>query len=109
MQANAALPTSESKITEKTKYMINVPEFKVSGVYSSHMVLQRDKEIRIFGFSDTNGSHVRGEFDGETAEASVENNCFTKIMALLPSLIRCIRPRRTGVRQVQRLAVRGRR
>ena len=79
MQVNAALPTNESNTAKKTECAANVKEFKVSGVYSSHMVLQRDKEIRIFGFSDTNGSRVCGEFDGETASAAVENNRFTLI------------------------------
>jgi hypothetical protein len=43
MQTSTALPTNEKKISEKTADGRTVPEFKVSGVFSSHMVLQRDK------------------------------------------------------------------
>lgn len=47
------------------------PDFKVSGIFSSHMVLQRDKPIRVFGFSSRPGSIVSGEFDGEIVSAFV--------------------------------------
>jgi len=49
------------------------PDFKVSGVFTSHMVLQRDNPIRIWGFSNTVGSTVTATFDGETATATVNN------------------------------------
>ena len=49
------------------------PDFKVSGVFSSHMVLQRDVPIHIWGFSNTPGSTVTATFDGETATATVNN------------------------------------
>lgn len=44
------------------------PEFKVSGVFSSNMVLQRDEPILIWGFSDVPGTKVTGEFMGERKE-----------------------------------------
>ncbi len=47
------------------------PAFKVSGAFSSHMVLQRDEPIRVWGFSDTPGSRVAGFFAGETVTAAV--------------------------------------
>ncbi len=47
------------------------PAFKVSGAFSSHMVLQRDEPIRVWGFSDTPGSRVAGHFAGETVTATV--------------------------------------
>ena len=48
----------------------NVP-FKVSGTFSSHMVLQRENPITVHGFSDTPGSRVAGCFMGETATATI--------------------------------------
>lgn len=47
------------------------PDFKVSGIFSSHMVLQRDRPIHIFGFSNRPGTVVTGEFGGERATAAV--------------------------------------
>ncbi len=47
------------------------PAFKVSGVFSSHMVLQRDEPIRVWGFSDTPGSVVTATFMGDTVRATV--------------------------------------
>ena len=53
------------------------PEFKVSGVFTSHMVLQREKTIKIWGFSTHIGTKVAGHFMGETATATVgEDNRF---------------------------------
>ena len=53
-------------------------DFKVSGVFSSHMVLQRERPIRIWGFSNTPGSIVTGEFMGERVTATVnEQNKWT--------------------------------
>jgi sialate O-acetylesterase len=76
MQTSTALPTNEKKISEKTADGRTVPEFKVSGVFSSHMVLQRDKQIRVWGFSQSEGSSVTAEFDGETVCAEVKDNRF---------------------------------
>ncbi|MBQ1258087.1 MAG: hypothetical protein IIX93_12560 [Clostridia bacterium] len=47
------------------------PVFKVSGVFSSNMVLQRDEPIMVWGFSDAPGTKVTGVFMGETAEGIV--------------------------------------
>ncbi len=66
------MPTNEEKTAENISSDSWVcPVFKVSGVFSSHMVLQRDKEILIWGFSDKIGSRVSGSFMGEAREASV--------------------------------------
>lgn len=85
MQINAALPT-EGK-TEKTgkESFFRVPEFKVSGAFGSSMVLQRDKEIKIYGFSDKDGTVVCGEFDGETAKTVVEDSSFTLTFSPRPA------------------------
>ena len=54
------------------------PQFKVSGIFSSHMVLQREKPIKIWGFSTHVGSKIAGHFMGETALATVgKDNRFT--------------------------------
>lgn len=54
------------------------PDFKVSGIFSSHMVLQREKPIRIWGFSNAPGSQVAGCFMDETVTAVVgEDNRWT--------------------------------
>ena len=65
-----ALPTEE-KTTAKESAAWVCPEFKVSGIFSSHMVLQREKPIKIWGFSDTPGSRVAGSFMGETVATTV--------------------------------------
>lgn len=69
-----ALPTNEKKTTAASsdgEHEWVCPAFKVSGVFSSHMVLQRDKPITVWGFSDTPGSQVSGCFDNETVVATV--------------------------------------
>ncbi len=47
------------------------PSFKVSGIFSSNMVLQRDMPIEIWGFSDAEGSTVSGSFGADTATTQV--------------------------------------
>ena len=68
-----ALPTEE-KATAKESAAWVCPDFKVSGVFSSHMVLQREKPIKIWGFSNTPGSRVAGAFMGETVTATVDED-----------------------------------
>ncbi len=81
-----ALPTSEKKLAnENIKNTWVCPEFKVSGVFSSHMVLQREQPILIWGFSTAVGSTVKGEFMGEGSFTTVgENNTWT--LRFLPHL-----------------------
>ena len=85
MEVNAALPTDERKTGTGKEFSRTVPTFKVSGAFSSHMVLQRDKEIKIYGFSDKDGTVIRGEFDGETAETAVSNFSFTLTFSARPA------------------------
>lgn len=71
MDNTPALPTEEKTTATETASTWVCPAFKVSGVFSSHMVLQREKPIKIWGFSDTPGSRVAGAFMGETVTATV--------------------------------------
>jgi len=75
METTVALPTKEKKVVENiSKSTWKCPEFKVSGAFSSHMVLQRDREIVVWGFSDTPGSTVSASFMGEYAKATVDSD-----------------------------------
>lgn len=70
-----ALPTTDTTETDESKESTwECPEFKVSSIFSSHMVLQRDKIIKVWGFSTHVGSQVAGHFMGETTTANVGND-----------------------------------
>lgn len=55
-------------------------QFKVAAVFSSHMVLQRDKNINVFGKGD-NGQIVTVQFNGEKFSTEIVNE---KWSVLLP-------------------------
>lgn len=71
MENKMALPGQEQKQLQALASNWTCPEFKVSGAFGSHMVLQRERPIRIWGFSDAPGSTVTGEFMGERVSATV--------------------------------------
>ena len=48
--------------------------YKVSGAISSNMVLQQNKTIHIWGFSENIGAYMYGEFMGEKRYAQVDEN-----------------------------------
>ena len=75
MENNMALPGQEQKELQAVASGWKCPEFKVSGVFGSHMVLQREKPIRIWGFSNTPGVVVTGEFMGQLVSTTVGNDC----------------------------------
>lgn len=64
----AVLSADENTIVSEPR---DCSAFKVAGIFSSHMVLQREAPIKIWGFSDTPGSRVAGSFMGETVTATV--------------------------------------
>ncbi len=66
-----ALPTTEQATASAINDDWVCPEFKVSGVFSSNMVLQREKPIKIWGFSTNVGGKVFGEFANQSANATV--------------------------------------
>ena len=75
MDSTVALPSYYK--TEADKNIVSdwtCPEFKVSGAFSTHMVLQREKPIKIWGFSQNVGSRVTACFMGETAFATVDDD-----------------------------------
>lgn len=53
-------------------------DFWVSGVFSDNMVLQRDSEVRIWGFApeSENGKNIRAEILGVSGTAVIENGHF---------------------------------
>lgn len=75
MENSVALPDMNKETAGgKAASAWKCPVFKVSGVFSSDMVLQRDEPITVWGFSDAPGTKVTGEFMGETAFGIVGND-----------------------------------
>jgi sialate O-acetylesterase len=54
-------------------------DFKVAAVFSSNMVLQRDKNIKVFG-QGVNGAAVKVTFDGKTWQTAVKEEQWTVIL-----------------------------
>ena len=72
MDSSLTLPTTNmTKGADDVSTVWVCPEFKVSGLFASHMVLQREMPIRIWGFSRKIGSEVAGQFMGELVKATV--------------------------------------
>ena len=77
---NGSIDTSEIKTNTWSS-----PEFKVSGIFASHMVLQREKPIKVWGFSQKVGTLVAGHFMGETCTSTVgEDNRFELVFSARP-------------------------
>ena len=74
VKAFSAVEVPEMMVSTWETDITQMPDFKVSGVFGSYMVLQRDMPIRIWGFSNTEGSTVTGTFGGETVTAQVDGN-----------------------------------
>ncbi|MCQ2386471.1 MAG: hypothetical protein MJ078_07350, partial [Clostridia bacterium] len=90
MNDTPALPKNgkySSASTEKVDFSVEkLPDFKVSGCFSSNMVLQREKPINVWGFSNKIGMVVSGTFDGENCMCKVdESGCFELEFAPRPA------------------------
>jgi len=48
--------------------------YTVSGVFSDNMVIQRDKVINVWGWSNNKGGYIYGELFGEKRYAKIDNN-----------------------------------
>ena len=63
-------------------------ELKTAAIFSDHMVLQRDKQIKIFG-EGTDGRRVRVQLSGpdgiRKADAPVHNGRFVAVLMPLPA------------------------
>lgn len=55
-------------------------EFSVAAIFSDHMVLQRDKNVKIFGEGE-DGDTVTVEFAGQRAKARVENGRWCAVLS----------------------------
>lgn len=71
MESSVALPSDGRTVSTGEGNTWVCPAFKVSGIFSSHMVLQQNKPIRVWGFSDKPGATVTGTFLGETVSTVV--------------------------------------
>lgn len=49
-----------------------LPEWKVSGIFSSHMVLQRGRPVRVHGWCAHPGAAVTGDWSGEKVRSAVQ-------------------------------------
>ncbi len=68
-----ALPTTrETKIDAEAATWV-CPEFSVARIFSSHMVLQREKNIPVWGFSRDPGTQVFATLGGETVTTAVDD------------------------------------
>lgn len=56
------------------------PDWKTSGIFSSHMVLQHGRPVTVHGWCAHPGAKVEGEWDGQTASGEVdENGCWSLV------------------------------
>ena len=70
-----AMPTDGTvEAVEAAADIQPLPEWKVSGIFSSHMVLQRERPITVWGWSTHTGAAVTGCWSGETVTAEVDEN-----------------------------------
>lgn len=80
MKQEAALPEDapampEAGTVESAEQIVDpqpLPEWKVSGIFSSHMVLQRERPVTVWGWSTHIGAAVTGCWSGETVTGTVD-------------------------------------
>lgn len=71
MDTSVALPSDGITVSSGQSHDWVCPEFKVSGIFSSHMVLQQHKPIRIWGFCNRPGTVITGCFMDETVSTTL--------------------------------------
>ena len=75
MESSVALPNITNEYVSKSlRPEREIPVFKVAGIFSSHMGLQRDEPALIWGFSNAPGTIVTGKFMGEKRECTVNED-----------------------------------
>ena len=62
-------------------------EFRVAAVFSSHMVLQREKNVKVFGWGE-DGNIVVVEFRGQRAEAAVESGHWCAVLSPMAASVK---------------------
>lgn len=72
--------TPEFNVVEDPDATLTLPR-----TFGSHMVLQRDADIKVFGKSNSDGAVIRGTFKEQTAYTVVENGEFTLKFAPEPA------------------------
>ena len=71
-----AMPQNKNldELNTEEKIPWEIPEWKVSGIFSSHMVLQRNEPIKVWGWSTHIGAEVEGLWKNEKARGQVDKN-----------------------------------
>lgn len=89
-QTETEIQTEEETEPAETEPEFNVVEdpeavLEIPATFGSHMVLQRDEEIKIWGSSNRDGAVVRGTFRGVTSYAVVIDGAFTLTFPAQPA------------------------
>lgn len=78
MSKNDSPAMPEDKILDEIKTENEspweLPEWKVSGIFSSHMVIQRDEPVKVWGWSNHIGAKVEAQWGDEKVSAEVGND-----------------------------------
>ncbi len=67
----------KNKVSEEfnaEKSIWTLPEWKISGLFSSHMVIQRNEPVKIWGWSTHFGAKVTAVWDGEEVSTTVSED-----------------------------------
>ena len=73
VSSNAVTYTTVEELEEFVVTPDSTASLSVSHVFGDYMVIQRDREITVWGTSNKNGAKIRGTFMGEEARGTVAN------------------------------------